>query len=146
MNKREKFLALVSKEKTKTVERAKERLASRKFRKISNLIAFEILERLEHLGWKQKDLADKMNVSPQQVNKWVKGRENFTLETLVNLSEILGVQLITVGPGSVKSFSVGQDQFTQTDQYSVASPQKRIVPLTVFKDSLDYNNEYSLVK
>lgn len=37
-----------------------------------------------------------MKVKPQQVNKWVKGRENFTIETLATLSEVLGFDLITV--------------------------------------------------
>ena len=96
MTNKEKFLALVSKEETKTVERAKARLANKKFSQLSNQIAFEILERLDQLRWKQKDLAGKMGVSPQQVSKWVKGRENFTIETLVNLGEVLHISLIEV--------------------------------------------------
>src|SRR5690606_41190361 len=96
MTKKEKFLALVSQEETKTLERAKARLAKKSYTKISGQIAFEILERLDELQWKQKDLAEKMGVSPQQVNKWVKGNENFTLETLGKLSEVLGIELIQV--------------------------------------------------
>ena len=96
MSDNEKFLTLVSKEETITVERAKERFETRKYRELSNLIAFEILERLDQLGWKQKDLAAKMNVSAQQVSKWVKGREDFTLETLAFLSDVLGTPLIKV--------------------------------------------------
>ncbi|MFB5944226.1 helix-turn-helix transcriptional regulator [Albibacterium sp. RHL897] len=57
-----------------------------------------MLERLDELGWKQVHLAEKMNVSKQQVSKWVKGSENFTLDTLVRLSEVLGVDLIVVAP------------------------------------------------
>lgn len=97
MTNKEKFLALVSKEETKTVERAKARIARKSYTKLSNEIAYEILERLDILKWKQKDLAEKMNVSPQQVSKWVKGNENFTIETLVNLGKILGTDLIHVG-------------------------------------------------
>ena len=96
MTNKEKFLALVSAEETKTIERAKARLAQKNYTKISNQIAFEILERLDELHWKQKDLAEKMGVTPQQVSKWVKGNENFTLETLGKLSDVLGIELIQV--------------------------------------------------
>src|SRR5690606_37166835 len=96
MTNKEKFLALVSHDETKTVERAKARLAKKSYTKISNQIAFEILERLDELKWKQKYLAEKMGVSPQQASKWVKGNENFTLETLVNLGDILCMNLIQI--------------------------------------------------
>lgn len=96
MTNKEKFLALVSKEETQTIERAKTRLAKKSYSEISNLIAFEILERLDELGWSQRKLADKMDVSPQQVNKWVKGNENFTIATLARLGEVLETELIKV--------------------------------------------------
>jgi len=35
-----------------------------------------------------------MNVSPQQINKIVKGQENLTLETITNLEIALGIQII----------------------------------------------------
>ena len=110
MNNREKLLLIVSKKETKTVQHAKKRLATKDYRKISNLIAFEILDRLEHLGWMKNDLAEKMNVSPQKVNKWVKGRENFSLATLAKLSKIFGVQFISVVPCSDKSPSLDKEQ------------------------------------
>lgn len=96
MKNKEKFLALVSKEETQTLDRAKTRLAKRDYSSITNLIAFEILERLVELGWSQKTLAEKMDVSPQQVEKWVKGEENFTLSTIGKLEEVLGIVLIQV--------------------------------------------------
>lgn len=37
-----------------------------------------------------------MNVSPQQVNKWVKGKENFTLETLSRIEEALEIDLLAI--------------------------------------------------
>lgn len=96
MTTKDKFTTLVSKEETKTVARAKSRLAKKSYCKISNLIAFEILERLDELDWSQKKLAEKMEVSPQQVNKWVKGNENFTISTLARLGEVLQIKLIEV--------------------------------------------------
>ena len=94
MTNKEKFLALVSKEETKTIERAKARASRRFMTRYSKKIALSILIRLDELKWKQSLLAEKMGVSPQQVSKWIKGNENFTLETLGRLSEVLGGEFI----------------------------------------------------
>ncbi|MGL4581908.1 MAG: helix-turn-helix transcriptional regulator [Flavobacterium sp.] len=96
MTNKEKFLALVSPEETNTVERAKARVANKELYKVSQKIALHILNRLTILGWKQKDLAEKMAVTPQQVSKWVKGNENFTIDTLIKLSQVLGFNLFEI--------------------------------------------------
>jgi DNA-binding Xre family transcriptional regulator len=44
----------------------------------------------------QKDLAELMGVSPQQVNKMVKGTENLTLETISKIEKALGIQLMEI--------------------------------------------------
>lgn len=142
MTNKEKFLNLVSKEETKTVERAKARLAKKAYTKISNKIAIAILTRLDELKWKQKDLAEKMEVSPQQVNKWVKGNENFTLDTLAKLSQILGVELINVvvKPTTSKSDEV---KVTSYDDYSFTNVNKVVKPeITMSEDSI-YENNYN---
>jgi transcriptional regulator with XRE-family HTH domain len=41
----------------------------------------------------QKDLAERMNVSPQYISKIVKGAENLSLETITALEEALSVDL-----------------------------------------------------
>ena len=48
----------------------------------------------------QKELAEVMNVSPQQINKYVRGTENLTLETILRISHAIGNQLIGVGSTS----------------------------------------------
>jgi ribosome-binding protein aMBF1 (putative translation factor) len=62
----------------------------------SRVIAINILSQLRKLGMSQKDLADKLQVTPQTVNSWVKGNSNFTIETIVRIEEILEVELIGV--------------------------------------------------
>jgi transcriptional regulator with XRE-family HTH domain len=42
----------------------------------------------------QKDLAEKMGISPQQVNKIVRGSENLTFETIFRIQNALNIQLI----------------------------------------------------
>jgi plasmid maintenance system antidote protein VapI len=49
--------------------------------------------KLDKLGWTQAVLAKKMEVSPQQISKIVKGKQNLTLSSLVKLQEILGFQV-----------------------------------------------------
>ena len=45
----------------------------------------------------QKDLADKLNVSPQYINKILRAKSsNFTIETAVSYGNILGIKLIDV--------------------------------------------------
>ena len=92
---RENFLALVSDEKdTYTLEKIKWRIANRQWLWVSQDIALDILEKLDDLGWTQKDLAEKMGVSPQYVNKLVRGSENLTLETIVKLQIILDIPIL----------------------------------------------------
>lgn len=91
---RERFLALVSEVDTKTEERNSWRIANRQWIHVSQDIAFDILEKLDDLNWTQKDLAEKMGVSPQYINKIVKGSENFTLESLVKLQTILDIPIL----------------------------------------------------
>jgi len=76
-------------------ERAVERQKNKQWRKLSIKIAVRILTRLDELGWKQKDLAKKLNVSPQQINKIVKGKENLTLEYIAKLNDALDTDLLT---------------------------------------------------
>ena len=87
-------MALVSEIDTKTEEKNNWFIANKLWLRVSQDIAFDILERLDDLNWTQKDLADKMGVSPQYVNKLVKGSENLTLETLVKLQTILNIPLL----------------------------------------------------
>ena len=44
----------------------------------------------------QKELADKMQVSPTYVGKLLKGQENLTLETICNIQKVIGRTLISV--------------------------------------------------
>lgn len=94
MKNKEKFLKLVSGEKTDTLEKIRKRIANRDMVRESQRIAIKVLIRLDELGWTQKKLAEIMEVSPQQVNKIVKGNENLTLETIVKLQNMLNVPLL----------------------------------------------------
>jgi ribosome-binding protein aMBF1 (putative translation factor) len=95
---REKFLSLVTEEDENTASRNDWRIANQDWLSVSQQIAFNVLEKLDELMWTQKDLADKMQVSPQYVSKLVRGKENFTLETLVKLVQVLGIEILIKQP------------------------------------------------
>ena len=62
----------------------------------SAIVALNVLEVLKAKGWSQKDLAEKMKVSSQQVNKILKGQQNLTLETISKLETALEISLIEI--------------------------------------------------
>lgn len=72
----------------------------------------------------QKDLAHIMRVSPQQVNKWVKGRENLTIETISRLSEALSIALFNFQAEPQANYKV-QSVITQMD--TIVPPLNRFV-------------------
>lgn len=94
MTNKEKFLALVSTENTGTLERNRERIKNRAMLRESQQIAMKVLMKLDELGWSQKELAKKMDVSPQQITKIVKGKENLTIETQIKLQTILDIPVL----------------------------------------------------
>jgi len=62
----------------------------------SSQIARRILAAIEEKkDFSQSKLAELLNVSPQQISKIVKGKENLTLETIYNISQALDVELIS---------------------------------------------------
>jgi ribosome-binding protein aMBF1 (putative translation factor) len=75
-------------------EKARYRKDNRDWLNKSAAIAVSVLSTLRSRGLTQKDLAERMGVSPQQVNKIVKGQENLTLETISKLESILGIDII----------------------------------------------------
>lgn len=74
--------------------KAKYRRDNRDWLRKSAAIAVKVLSTLKSLGLTQKEFAERMGVSPQQVNKIVKGEENLTLETISKIETILGIDII----------------------------------------------------
>lgn len=59
-------------------------------------IAALVLDTLARKAMTQKDLAEKMRVKPQFINKIVKGQENLSLETIGKLEMALGTKLMEI--------------------------------------------------
>jgi transcriptional regulator with XRE-family HTH domain len=80
--------------KSKWMEEAEARQKNKSWLKHSQKIAIKVLMALREEGIKQKQLAERIGVSPQQINKIVKGRENLTLETISKLENALNIKLL----------------------------------------------------
>ncbi len=76
------------------IEEAKKRRENREWQKHSQKIAIKILRAIREKNIKQKQLAEMIGVSPQQINKIVKGNENLTLQTIAKIEKALNIELI----------------------------------------------------
>lgn len=94
MTNKDQFLTLVSPANNETLEGMRFREENKIWLKESKRIAIKVLKALKQKGLTQKELANDMNVSPQYVNKLIKGNENFTLETLIKLQSLLDIPLL----------------------------------------------------
>jgi transcriptional regulator with XRE-family HTH domain len=100
----ENFEKLVSNDTSGFLSKLAYYKANKKWLDQSSNIAINVLLSLKQKGWSQKQLAENMKVSAQQINKIVKGKENLTLETISKLENALGIVLIeTISYSDVNS-------------------------------------------
>ena len=62
------------------------------------LIAAKIDMALKSRGMSQKDFAMMMGKSVSEISEWLSGDRNFTVDTLTEIKEKLGVDLLTTSP------------------------------------------------
>lgn len=117
---------VVANEPSKWLEEADYRFENKAWLQKTQAIALKILRSLRSQGMSQKDLAEKLNVSPQMVNQWVKGSENFTLETISKIENALGVELMNVSEKTNDIIHINNISFQQgkTTFLTKAYPQK----------------------
>lgn len=96
----EKINQIASKESSGWINDAKARQTNKSWSKRSFKIAVHILRAIRTQkpinGMTQVKLAEALNVSPQYINKVVKGQENLTLETIAKIEQVLGIKLIEI--------------------------------------------------
>lgn len=85
-------------------------------------IALELLDFLDEQNLTQKALAEMMDVSPQVVNKWLKGQENFTLETIGKMEAVIKRSLLQVVNTSEKTSIVTEELDAITEVYKWSKP------------------------
>ena len=76
------------------IQETGERIKNRDWLDKSAKIALKVLRALKDKSMKQTDLAEVLNVTPQQISKIVKGQENFTLETICKIEKALDIEIL----------------------------------------------------
>ncbi len=111
------------------LKEAQERRKNRAWLRHSQKIAAKVLSALRNGDKKmtQKELANRIGVSPQQVNKIVKGRENLTLETITKLEQALGISLIFEEPQAGYVYKIVEvNAGSETTEWNISSSKKEI--------------------
>lgn len=80
----------------KALEKIKDRINKRKWLKYSQRVALIVLNEIDLQDSSQKELASKMGVSPQYINKLVKGNQKLNIETISKLEIALGINILTL--------------------------------------------------
>ncbi len=140
MTKQDKLSALTTEKDNSTFEDIKKRIENRAWLQRSKAIALKILMRIDELNITQKKLAENMGVSAQLINKWVKGKENFTLETISKLEKHLGIKLIELANTNLMEEIKYDESFNNSLMEEIHSETK-IIP---FKSEFSSeSNEYN---
>jgi ribosome-binding protein aMBF1 (putative translation factor) len=73
----------------------KDPLESRRTR-TSMLLAAKIIEGRKAKGWNNVEFAEKMGKLPSVITRWLSGTHNFTSDTLSDIQEALGIELLSL--------------------------------------------------
>lgn len=136
MSNKEKLKGIAKEDKNKTLEAIKWRRENRAWLRRSQGIALKILKTLREKSMSQKDLAAILDVSPQQVNKWLKGKENFRLDTISKFELALDIKLIELSnKPNTRIFQMGvvtqkvvKEKVHESKFYLKGKPEKINVP------------------
>lgn len=156
----ENFQKLVSNEQSGWLDKFLYYKANKSWLDKSAMVAVNILEALKAKGWSQKDLAQKMKVSAQQVNKILKGQQNLTFETISKLENALEISLMEIidykplaeiktSATQIKSASTTlKEEFIIVNVNKDASSTK-IPQMKVVHNKMDYSeshNQYAIAR
>jgi transcriptional regulator with XRE-family HTH domain len=127
MSMKDKLKKITSEKTSDWLAKAEDALAHAGARRNARKVALRVLQALREQDINQADLAVKMGVSRQQVTKIVKGKENFTFETIDKLEKALGVTLISVAPTPQPALGHGtliESTLTIPARSQIAEPYK----------------------
>ena len=125
MTMQDKIKKISSEEDSNWIEQAEQDLRQARVRRKSWKVALRVLALLREKGITQTELADRMEVTRQQVTKIVKGKENLTLETIDKLEQALGVILLDVPKAATASLdkTILQTSSAMTATSTIAAVQ-----------------------
>ena len=88
------------------------------------MLAARIVDAMRCKGLKKGELAKALNKRPSEITKWLSGTHNFTSETLWQIEDILGIELVNLGSKTkervvyVAYANVSQDNNTSNDFFN----------------------------
>lgn len=109
------------------IEEIKFRNRNRAFITESKKIALKILIALDDQKISQRQFAEMMGVTPQYVNKLVKGGENLTLENLIKIQDTLGISILASHQKEARTIKEKTSfqltvKYSSIDEFTVNSP------------------------
>lgn len=118
MNKSAELLAKLAKPvPEKDLLEAKMRQEGKKWLELSRRISLSMIYYLNLFGMSQKELAERLNVAPSYIARLLKGKENFTLETITKIEDALNVRLLYVNTPYDKQIQI---EFRSQSRYEIA--------------------------
>jgi ribosome-binding protein aMBF1 (putative translation factor) len=137
-----KLETLVSKTPSKWIEESNKRFEDKEGLRYSQQVAVRILRTLREKKLSQKDLADLLKVTPQTVNKWVKGSENFGFFTIGRIEKALGIKLMHIYENNNSVVISSSNVITISNQIHtylnkmeetlVAKKETKVIPLNTY--------------
>lgn len=139
-----KLNELANGKKSQWIQDAQEREQNSKQLRRAQLIALKILRKLRSnkeenvMPRTQVELAEMLDVTPQQVNKWVKGNGNYTFETIDRIEKVLGIELIHVNEPKTSLLSctyvtevvlhITKPRPTEFEKKKSTTPKGKVIP------------------
>ena len=77
-------------------EEAQYRVENRAWLRHSQMIAMRVLDEMENKGLTQKEFAQRVGCSQQYISRILKGKENFSIETISKIEAALGVSILEI--------------------------------------------------
>jgi len=137
-----KLEALVSKTPSKWIEESNKRFEDKEGLRYSQQVAVRILRTLREKKLSQKDLADLLKVTPQTVNKWVKGSENFGFFTIGRIEKALDIKLMHIYENNNSVVISSSNVITISNQIHsylnniektvIAEKETKVIPLNAY--------------
>lgn len=84
---------LLSKDKSDLFKQSQFREDNKEWIRNSQAVALKILLKLREQNISKKELADKLNIPIEEVNKYLKGNKKFDLETITKIENYLEINL-----------------------------------------------------
>jgi transcriptional regulator with XRE-family HTH domain len=100
-------------------------------------LAANIEDLIRSKGWSKTRFANELKKSQPEISKWLSGAHNFTIDTLIQISQVLGVEV-------AKLFDQNQVKEVYSDTFSTTSYQYITYSTknhTVNEDSISYGDK-----